>query len=69
MIAFVSKKEQLEHVLSEHNDEISDSQRKEYTRELMGLQGRQCVDVDMWNQYEEKYSIKNRQTHSQMVRT
>lgn len=23
----------------------------------------------MWNQYEEKYSIKNRHTHSQMVRT
>ena len=49
MIAFVSKKEQLEHLLSEHSDEISDIQRKEYTKELMSLQGRQCIDVDMWN--------------------
>lgn len=49
MIAFVSKKEQLEHLLSEHSDEVSDIQRKEYTKELMSLQGRQCIDVDMWN--------------------
>lgn len=37
MIAFVSKKEQIEHLLSEHNDELSDNQRKEYAKELMSL--------------------------------
>ncbi|CAL6045095.1 RING_Zn-finger domain-containing protein [Hexamita inflata] len=69
MIAFVDKRDQLQHMLDDHKTDLSEEQYKKVANDLINL-GRPMVDVQLWNEYQDKYSISNRnQLNQRQTRT